>query len=155
MLVHEYRSDGFGRCCVENAPHRRAAPPDGGIGTDFDSALCLINTSNYDQSCSLDSDCIGMFIDLDGGIGRVIPIQSGNYCTKMCVCGGGAINRTSLAQYASDVLKTPLLSGGIPGAGCFCPLEVTPCCQQGVCMMFCSASDAGQSVGQDANGLAD
>jgi hypothetical protein len=112
---------------AESEPTSDAATPD--------AASCVINVADFDQSCTVDSDCVGSVPDPNGGDG--IAVQSGNYCTDMCVCGGGSINRGAAATYASRVLKTPLFSGQIPDTGCFCPGEATPCCLRGVCTVGC------------------
>jgi hypothetical protein len=86
---------------------------------------CLIETSNYDQTCSVDADCITMV--------GIFPIQSGNFCQPQCLCGGGTINKQAAAQYVRDVSSTPLGSGSISQELCNClPVEPT-CCAGGRC----------------------
>jgi hypothetical protein len=129
-----------------------ADTPDAAISdTDSEAAACFIDTSNYGQSCSVDSDCVGM---VNAPQGR-LQVQSGNYCKPMCICGGEAINRQSIAQYVTDVSKTPLGSGSIPNPDCFCPLGAAACCQNGLCADGCygSLDDAGvtgATGGQDS-----
>jgi hypothetical protein len=89
-----------------------------------DAAACFISSSNYDTSCTVDSDCI--------------PAQFGNYCVSQCFCGGGAINKDSGAQYAEDRARTPLGSGTIAPGLCGCPVSFGPCCSQGQCTTACS-----------------
>lgn len=72
---------------------------------------CVIDTSSYDQSCSVDSDCAAGATFPNPTIGD--GIQSGNYCTPMMLCGGEAINKRALAQFVADVSRTPLGSGTI------------------------------------------
>lgn len=79
------------------------------------SSQCAIEASNYDLSCSVDSDCVG-----NAGL---FAVQFGNYCQSGCMCGGDAINKTSVAQYVHDV--TPLTASM---AGCFCPFVNTDAC---------------------------
>jgi hypothetical protein len=111
-----------------------------------DAAACFIEATNYDQSCSVDSDCVGT--------GNGYSIQSGNYCQPMCIdCGRETINKKSLAQYMADVSKTPLGSGAFPQeAECGCPLILAPCCMGGHCtpgdqcpeIMFVDAGPIGE-----------
>jgi hypothetical protein len=62
-------------------------------GTSADA--CFISASNYDQSCTVDTDCA--------------IVSSGNYCaTHRCLCGGSAINVGALAQFNADVAKEPV-----------------------------------------------
>jgi hypothetical protein len=95
-------------------------------------AACLIQTSNYDRSCSVDSDCIAVV-----SIGnRMFSVQSGNYCEPMCLCGGGVISSSAEAQYVVDVSKTPFGSGSIDGLLCYCPNEPSiPSCMSGSCSL--------------------
>jgi hypothetical protein len=91
----------------------------------LDAAACFISESNYDTSCSVDSDCIA-------AVGANI-VQFGNWCVSECFCGGGAINKDSAAQYAQDVERTPLGSGAVSPGACGCPASFGPCCLQGQC----------------------
>jgi hypothetical protein len=88
-------------------------------GASGDGGACFVSASNYDQSCTIDSDCQ--------------MVSSGNYCTAMCSCGGSAINAAAGAQFNDDVSKTPLGSGALGFVDCNCPLEIPPCCLHGVC----------------------
>jgi formylglycine-generating enzyme required for sulfatase activity len=87
---------------------------------------CMISVSNYDQSCNVDSDCVG--------------VTPGNYCgsNPTCNCGGftDAINASALGQFNADLAKTP--SG--PQVTCPCPMSVEPpgtisivCCKNSTC----------------------
>jgi hypothetical protein len=96
------------------------ATPDGPSGT-----ACSIDPSNYDESCSSDSDCVNMAGN--------IPVDFGNYCQFLCRCGGDAINRTSVGQFMTDVLNTPLGSGAFLGMGCGCGYSGPSCCREGRC----------------------
>ena len=96
---------------------------------------CAIDTSNYDLSCSTDSDCVGFIAGSEPGLGLGgLPVQSGNYCTPMCFCGGDVISKKSVAQYTTDVSKTPLGSGAIAPLSCGCGDEPGPCCENGQCV---------------------
>jgi hypothetical protein len=87
---------------------------------------CMIQASNYDQSCAVDSDCV--------------MVTSGDYCdagtptAHECFCGGSAINVDAQPQFSADVAKTPIGSGAvqIPGP-CGCPPQLRTCCQAGKC----------------------
>jgi hypothetical protein len=123
-----------------------------------DAGSCLIEVSDYDQSCSVSSDCISTV--------QNFPVLSGNYCQPVSLCPGTeAINKTAAAQYLSDVLKTPLGRGALPpysyncgGFGGF-----PACCAEGRCEAVCLGTgdtgagagvllpqDAGQAGDQDA-----
>jgi hypothetical protein len=81
-----------------------------------DAAPWLIQASNYNVSCSVDSDCVAV-----GGFGDAC---------RRCFCLSAAINRSSQAQYNADFAKSPAVS-------CFsCPLPpLAPCCVCGVCRL--------------------
>jgi hypothetical protein len=90
----------------------------------LDAGNCFIDVANYDQSCSVDTDCVGAF--------STVPVQSGNYCEPRCYCGGDAINKTAVDQYVHDVKMTPVGSGALFVA-CSCIEGPTPCCLGGQC----------------------
>jgi len=98
---------------------------------------CSIEASNYDESCSVDSDCVGM-------AGR-FAVQFGNYCQSGCVCGGDAINQMSVAKYLHDVSMTPLVSSM---SSCFCPeVSTEACCVNNLCTTTsCGSVDAGDGA---------
>jgi hypothetical protein len=112
-------------CCAVN--------PDGGCAE--------IQASNYDQSCTVDSDCVEV------SVGN--PCQA---CDFICNQSVGAINVGANAQYTADVAKT---AAGV--GDCGCPAEVGnrvgPCCRSGQCHAdsACSSSDASTDSG-DASG---
>jgi hypothetical protein len=100
-------------CCVSGLCAYTMPPactgPDAGV----------IKASNYDQSCSSDSDCV--------------PIVEGNACDTLIDCATGAIRRDAQAQYEADILgicsphlSAPLCTG--PSACC-----VNSVCQLGSC----------------------
>jgi hypothetical protein len=93
--------------------------PDGADGS------CLIEASNYNQSCSTDSDCVNS--------AGPFPVDFGNYCAFVCRCGLGAINRNAVDQFVADVSRTPLGSGNTFGQGCSCGFAGGPCCRSGMC----------------------
>ena len=86
-----------------------------------DANIENIQASNYDQSCKVDSDCVG--------------VAEGNACFPCVIqCqSGGAINRNALSRYQSDISKTV---GARETAGltpCGCPATFAPCCRSGTC----------------------
>jgi hypothetical protein len=116
-----------------------AGTDEGGASVDSPFGNCNIQVSNYDQSCSVDSDCV-----LSAGN---FPIQSGNYCQRLCLCGGSAINKDAADQYVADVSRTLLGSGAVPRLACSCPSYSGPCCLGGTCAANCPSvpSDAGEA----------
>jgi hypothetical protein len=102
--------------------------------------VCTISASNYDQSCSTDTECA--------------MVSSGDYCdSDQCFCGGSAISVGALAQFSADVAKTPIGTGAIPAAFCGCPLEGPPCCRAGVCTTTCSSPNDTLPACADAGGI--
>ena len=85
-----------------------------------DSNVELIQASNYDQTCSVDTDCVA--------------IAEGDACYPcVVICRtGGAINRSALSSYESDISKT-IGAGETSGVGCGCPAGFFPCCRGGTC----------------------
>ena len=72
--------------------------PDVGPETGDDaSPTCTISASNYDQSCSVDSDCINYT--------KNFAVAFGDWCSLQCECPTDAINRSAAAQYDEDVLE--------------------------------------------------
>jgi hypothetical protein len=134
----------------ESPAEAQTAPP-------LEGGSCLINTSSYDQSCGVNSDCVGLIegIDLTLGPGG-LPVQSGNYCRQMCLCGGEEINKAAASQFVKDVSMTPLGAGTLPPWSCGCDIVYTPCCQAGRCVagQLCGASttDAGMTDDVAAGG---
>jgi hypothetical protein len=118
-------------CCVPNA-----IGPDAGSCTGAN--VRLIQASNYDQSCTTDSDCIGVGL--------------GNVCFVCDVdCPNAAINRSAQAQYRTDVPRFPASD-----VDCGCPTyPVGPCCVGGMCQMGTQCAnpvptDAAADTGVDA-----
>lgn len=75
-----------------------------------------IKTSDYDQSCTLDSDCV---IEPEGNF------CGSNHCTN---CGGAVISVKAQAQYEADLaskISTPFL--------CPCPMGPSAICNHGRC----------------------
>ena len=119
-------SGGF--CCVGN-------PPDAAT-TCTEANVKLIQASDYDQSCKVDTDC------------RQIAV--GNACVP-CAFGcplGGAISVSGLAQYRSDIANTPAVGQGCP----LIPCETTmfSCCLGGKCQLASQCANATTDASADA-----
>lgn len=116
---------------IDASKDAASAPMDGGApnvdvrAPPAEAGRCTIDVSNYDQSCSSDSDCVN--------VAGKFTVQSGNYCEMFCMCAGDAISRVAVSQYIRDVSATPLGSGAIPQPLCGCGLYPQPCCAQGRC----------------------
>jgi hypothetical protein len=117
--------------------------PDATMGAEAYAGPCYIVTAAYDQSCSVDSDCVGTLAPLGG-----YPVESGDYCGTGCFCGGEAINKNAVAQFSAAVSKTPLF---MDTTSCgFCPFVSTvACCQNGHCTTGCPETPT-EAGGQEA-----
>jgi hypothetical protein len=73
-----------------------------------------IDVSDYDTSCTQDSDCIA--------------ITAGTLCTGACLCGGATINKSAEAQYEAAIAS-------ISSGGCPCASGPIPQCQGGTCTL--------------------
>jgi len=97
------------------------------------AATCVVSASHYDQSCTVDSDCVSSTDNF--------AVIFGNYwCSSEsgCFWERGAINRSSMAQYDRDVAMTPFGSGAVPLAPGSCQTpppssDVGACCVSGQC----------------------
>jgi hypothetical protein len=119
-----------GRCvagaafCANVAPHatpKDCDPSPGGTvccAVDDDAGCTEIRAAKYDQSCTMDSDCVQV------GVGNACYV-----CTPRCD-RSGAINARALGQYMADFDKTP--AGAVM---CSCAVNNwTPtCCLSGQC----------------------
>jgi hypothetical protein len=119
-----------------DAPRSNPAP---------EAGACFIDAANYDQSCAVDTDCVAT--------ADRMPIQWGNYCRPMCLCGGDTINKTAVAKYLADLSKTAWGTGTIKEKSCGCPnFSLMPACVNGRCTTTSGVptgvDDAGQA--QDA-----
>jgi hypothetical protein len=95
-----------------------------------DAGACFIDITQYDHSCSVDSDCVSS-VELNCAVwqGGFIPrrgvnlfVGGGDFCGNVCNCDlGGAISRSAVAQYLADVSRTPVGSGQVPIPICNCP----------------------------------
>jgi hypothetical protein len=88
----------------------------------------LIQASDYDQSCKVDTDC-----------SQIVEGDACDPCGFSCLSGrGGAINVAALAQYNSDVANTPAVAREFNGQVCTetcapSSSSVSPCCIGGMC----------------------
>lgn len=84
-----------------------------GTVTNTDTAACTIPASNFDQSCTVDSDCV--------------VVMTGNYCGG-CPCDAfGAISVSALDAFDAAIAQTPVGSGAFRGiVVCSCPEVVGP-----------------------------
>ena len=92
--------------------------------SDAPSGSCSIGADSYDQSCTLDSDCIAI-VDVS--------------CNG-CRCGAGAINIHDVSQYRRDfaaLVVSPSPDSGVAGAcSCTCA-ALKPTCCRGMCTNAC------------------
>jgi hypothetical protein len=110
-------------CCISNTCIYGQAAIDAVPCTDADVQLVL--SSDYDQSCQIDSDCM--------------PVAEGNFCMAGANnCASAAINQRAYAQYQTDVAKT---NAAICRAITSCPNEHVPCCRGGLCHTGTECSD--------------
>ncbi len=98
----------------------------GDAAADASANACVILASNYDQSCTVDTDCAS--------------VSSGNYCAQLCMCGGSAINVAAEVRFNADVAKTPVGSGAVKNIACPCVAAFGPCCRAGLCTTDCYAT---------------
>jgi hypothetical protein len=134
-------------CGGTTVGHETAVHGDGGVGPASDAStpeqasdasaadgetadaavVCEIAASSYDTSCNVDTDCVS--------VTEGLAVHFGDWCTGECFCGADAINRSSAAQYAQDVTRTPVGSGATrPSETCSCPASVGgTCCRAGQC----------------------
>jgi hypothetical protein len=114
-----------GLCCLDALNARTC---EGGVPS--------IQASNYDQSCEVDSDCVG------AGVGDPCVSICEIYCRA-----NAAISKSSLAQFTADVAR---ISSELKGEVCGCPENAPPCCVAGSCAVVCptqvTVSDAGNST---------
>lgn len=80
------------------------------------NACGAIATSDYDQACSVDADCV--------------MEPEGDFCdASQCHCASGVISVSARAQYESDLARrTPTNSFACP-----CPAGPLPVCTEGRC----------------------
>lgn len=120
---------GCGGATVRPPPADASEVPDASATSPGDDASCLIQASNFDQSCSVDSDCVSL--------AGQFPVTSGNYCASICPCPADAINRAAIGTYIAAVSQTPYGMGALPIVGCNCAAGAGPCCVAGQCSTSC------------------
>jgi hypothetical protein len=103
------------------------ATAEGGFAREA-AGSCPIDTSTYNHSCNVDSDCVLMAMGLS--------VASVDYCRPSCLCPNDAINRDAAQAFASAVLHTPLGSGAFRPAPCNCA-NLASCCIAGRCSIAC------------------
>jgi hypothetical protein len=119
-----------------------SASTDAEGGTDDGIASCVIQTSHYEQSCVVDTDCVTEVDYPYAGLGPgPLVVQSGDYCGSLCLCQGDVIARSSVAQYVADVRRTPVGAGAVSPQICNCSRFYYPCCLSGRCVGACYAEE--------------
>jgi hypothetical protein len=121
-------------CCTDNVCKLEMFD-----GDCTDASAQIILASNYDQSCTTDTDCVS--------------VAEGNFCYPGATnCPSAAISTSANAQYQADVAKTRAASCYAPGN---CGEESGPCCVGGKCQVGneCGnlAFDASAETGADAS----
>jgi hypothetical protein len=96
-----------------------------GAGATGDAELsCSLSASQFDNSCKVDSDCVG--------------VPSGDPCAANCasICPTAALNIGVAAQYLAALRAlVPVSNDSIV---CSCPcIAARPCCRQGACNNSC------------------
>ena len=122
-------STGHDAALVRRQQTTRRTPLPAPWPTQRRAASASILASNYDRSCSVDSDCTkqaGSF-----------AIVNANYCVNGCLCpvGTDAINISAVPQYIKDCLNDAAgIRNSFPPLPCSCPFyEVPVCCRDGMC----------------------
>lgn len=81
------------------------------------AGVLQIRASDYEQACSVDSDCVA--------------ISEGNACEACALgCTNAAINMSDESKYEDDVGAVPKRTVQI---SCDCPEQYPPCCVDGQC----------------------
>jgi hypothetical protein len=98
--------------CCDGTSTRWELDPDEGCPNG--NTCGTIMASDYDQTCTTASDCVG--------------VSEGNFCEAICACNNAVINVSAQTQYETDLAKkenTPKV--------CPCPSGQSPVCDAGVC----------------------
>jgi hypothetical protein len=120
-------------------------PESGNSGASGDGVCAVVQSSVYDQSCMVDSDC---------------ALVGGNVTGCQC-CPYGAINVMQRPKYEANLsAELALFDGGF--ATCTCgpiPPPPSPCCIKGICQVggACAGATIAPDIdasGDDANALA-
>jgi hypothetical protein len=131
----------YGKCVGEAGAGPRCEPGPG-VAVSPDAGACLINFSQYDRSCSSDSDCVSTVtlpcaVYTNGGHPPAVYVRGGNFCDG-CNCSLElTISQSAVAQYIADVSKTPEGSGQVEFPICMCapPPPSNPKCMNGSCVL--------------------
>lgn len=115
-------------CCVvwgcdQNATQRgdgEAGPPrPNNLTATADGPSCSpVLASDYDQSCTLDSDCVAV------GEEPQCPAAG-------CECPSAAVNKGVVMQYQAALARASAIH--VPRSGCSCACESAPLCRGGRC----------------------
>jgi hypothetical protein len=87
--------------------------------------------------------------------------HSATFAAPDASVGPGAINQKAVSQYVADVSKTPLGTGAVLLASCYCDVTEILCCQSGLCSDQCiayppmDAAPLGEQDAQNANAPAE
>jgi hypothetical protein len=105
-------------------------------GAEAAAGSCTLDRSAYDQSCQVDSDCLGVFL--------------GNACNDVCngECVNAGINVNASARYQADFAAIPATPHH---SACSCALGPQACCRSGVCDPHCAAPVDAGVVGSDGS----
>jgi hypothetical protein len=91
----------------------------GDAGTTGASTCSVVLASQYDQSCTVDSDCVA--------VGEV-PSCPATACDG---CTTAAVNKSAAAKYAAAFAQA--FASSAPGTFCGCPCESGAVCRAGQC----------------------
>lgn len=96
----------------------------------------MIQASNYDQSCTVDSDCLSVW--------------SGTSCAPgVCECPNSVIGVSARGQYLADT------SAIVPDSKmlslCNCAAVPPPCCRQGTCQYYIDCSSGADALAACTN----
>jgi hypothetical protein len=83
-------------------------------GSSVEGSCVNVDLSTYDQTCTADTDCIG--------------VTAGQICTGGCACGGSTINVNGEARYQAAVSSVQTLA-------CPCAADGIPRCIQNRCTL--------------------
>ena len=90
------------------------------------SGICTFSADAFDQSCTTDTDCVG--------------VAPSYYCSPArCGCSVITISRSALPKFEAAVAATPLGSGAVEGVDCGCGASLGDgmCCVNGTCQSVC------------------
>jgi hypothetical protein len=101
-----------------SAPEGRTADANIDSGFSADASTCQVAASDFDRSCSKDSDCV--------------PVFEGNICEVGCGCPNAAINAGAQARYNARYQAAPRHDTAT--VICHCPcIAASMHCNAGVC----------------------